>query len=160
MADSSVILVVDDDEDSIVLLENALDMAGARSRRVVARNGREAIDYLSGLGPFADRKKFPWPTLILLDLKMPIMDGFEVLQWFRQAKARKELVIVVMTASNDECDRERAMTLGAAAYYVKPVSFGDLVNMAREIRERWLPEEESHPTKPSAEKSQRRRDHK
>jgi CheY-like chemotaxis protein len=69
---------------------------------------------------------------------MPVMDGFEVLEWFRRFKGGKDLAIAVMTASNDELDREKALSLGAAAYYIKPVGFRDLTAIAREIRERWL----------------------
>ncbi len=105
---------------------------------MVARDGEEAIDYLSGSGAYADRTKFPWPALMLLDLKMPGVDGFGVLEWFRQFKKGKDLPIVVMTASNNESDREKAIALGAAGYYIKPGSFTALVQIAREIRERWL----------------------
>jgi two-component system response regulator len=136
--DQSVILLVDDDEDAIMLLDTALERAQVATPRVVARNGKEAIDYLSGSGAYADRKKFPWPGLMMLDLKMPVVDGFEVLEWCRQFKKGKDLVIVVMTGSNNESDRERAISLGAAAFYIKPVSFSDLVEIARQIRERWL----------------------
>jgi len=138
MSDKSVILLVDDDEDSVVLLQNALDRADVGHRQVVARDGKEAIDYLSGSGTYAERKKFPWPALVLLDLKMPGVDGFGVLEWVRKSKRANGLAIVVMTASNNDSDRERALALGAAGYYVKPGSFTDLVRIAREIRERWL----------------------
>jgi CheY-like chemotaxis protein len=139
MPHNSVILLVDDDEDSILLLQNALDRAGVANPQVVARDGQEAVDYLSASGIYAG-KHCPWPALMLLDLKMPGMDGFQVLEWFGQSKSKKgkALPIAVMTASNNESDRERAMSLGASAFYIKPGSFTDLISMAREIGKRWL----------------------
>jgi CheY-like chemotaxis protein len=138
MAGNSVILLVDDDEDSIVLLETALERAEVANRRVVAHNGKEAIAYLNDAATNSDPEKFPWPGLMLLDLKMPGMDGFAVLEWCRRFEEGKELTIVVMTASNNDSDHEKALSLGAVAYFVKPLNFKELVEMTCEIRDRWL----------------------
>ena len=155
MPDNSLLLLVDDDDDSILLLESALERAEVANPRVVAHSGKEAIDYLSGSGAYADRKKFPLPGLMLLDLKMPGVDGFGVLDWCRGFTKGKDLQIVVMTASNNESDRERAMSLGAAAYYVKPVSFSNLVEIVREVQERWLKAAEVPGGKKSSQKNVR-----
>src|SRR6186997_2219955 len=95
-----VILIADDDDDSILLMENAFEIAGVSTPRRIVRNGREAVDYLSGKGVYGDRQKYPWPALMLLDLKMPIVNGFEVLTWWREHRRDKELPIVVMSASH------------------------------------------------------------
>ena len=142
MSDRSAILIADDDDDALVLLENAFELAQISNPRRIVRNGREAIDYLSGNGIYADREMYPWPALMLLDLKMPASDGFEVLKWWSEHKRLKELPIIVMTSSNQESDIQKAMALGASAYQVKPGSFNYLVEVARELRERWLKKRE------------------
>jgi CheY-like chemotaxis protein len=147
MPNKSVILIADDDEDAVCLLQNAFELAKVSNPRRVVQDGKEAIDYLSGHGIYADREKYPWPGLMLLDLKMPIRDGFAVLDWCRQQKQRTEFPIVVMTSSNQETDIQRAMALGATAYQIKPVSFAYLVEAARELQERWLKPQE--PGKPA-----------
>jgi CheY-like chemotaxis protein len=138
MPSKSVILIADDDEDALLLLENAFELAGVSNPRRAVRTGKEAIDYLNGSGIYAEREKYPLPALMLLDLKMPGRDGFEVLKWCRQQKEWAELPIVVMTSSNEDTDIQRAMALGAAAYQIKPMSFEYLVEVVRELRERWL----------------------
>jgi CheY-like chemotaxis protein len=138
MPSGSVILIADDEDDAALLLENAFEMVKVSSPRRVVRNGQEAIDYLSGNGIYADREKYPWPALMLLDLKMPVRDGFAVLDWWRQQNLRTEFPIVIMTSSNQEADIQRAMFLGATAFQIKRVSFNYLVEVVRELRERWL----------------------
>ena len=138
MKNRSVILIADDDEDSILLLQNAFELAQVADTRRVVRNGKEVIDYLSGKGIYRDREDFPWPALMLLDLKMPVVDGFEVLQWWGEHRGGRELPIVVMSTSNQEGDILKAMAMGATAYQVKPGSFDYLVEVARALQERWL----------------------
>lgn len=131
-----VILVADDDDNDLLLMERAFQRANVASRFVVVRDGQEAIDYLSGTGRFADREKNPWPALMLLDLKMPMLDGFDVLTWRREYGPARDLPIVVMSSSNQESDVERAMALGAAAYQVKSGDLQFLVAFARELRQK------------------------
>src|SRR5215813_3168859 len=109
-----VILLADDDENDVLLLKRTFERAKVAGQFMIVRDGQEAIDYLSGAGRFADRVKYPWPALMLLDLKMPMLDGFDVLAWWRESGAR-ELPIVVMSSSNQESDVKRVMALGAAA---------------------------------------------
>jgi len=133
-----VILVADDDDNDLLLLERAFQRANVASRFVAVRDGEEAIDYLSGTGRFADREKNPWPAVMLLDLKMPMLDGFDVLTWWREHGPARDLPIVVMSSSNQESDVDRAMALGAAAYQVKSGDLQCLVAFAKDLREKWL----------------------
>jgi DNA-binding response OmpR family regulator len=90
-------------------------------------HGGEAIDYLSGSGRFSDRERYPYPTLILLDLKMPMVDGFEVLRWMRAQSSATMPPVIVLSYSNLEEDRRLARELGAARYSVKPLDFDGAV---------------------------------
>jgi len=141
MRTQPLILVADDDEDDVFLLERAFEKASVFVRVIVVPNGEEAIGYLSGEGKYSDRKEYPWPVLMLLDLKMPMVDGFDVLNWWRERGRERDLPIVVMSTSNHEADVKRAMDLGAAAYRVKPSEFERLLAVASELRDRWLDQE-------------------
>jgi two-component system response regulator len=138
-----VVLVADDDENDTFLLRHAFEVARVSCRLEVVRNGQQAVEYLKGEGPYGDRSAHPWPALMLLDLKMPVMGGFEVLSWWQQHQQKGRLPIVVMSSSNHEADIERAMGLGAAAYQVKPGSFDYLLEVARALGERWLTPQEA-----------------
>src|SRR5882672_5158271 len=94
-----VILLADDSEDDEVIFKRVLRLSGLTNPVAVVRNGEEAIAYLKGEGPFADRERFPMPRILMLDLKMPRKDGFEVLQWLRAEAALKHLLVVVLTIS-------------------------------------------------------------
>jgi CheY-like chemotaxis protein len=138
MRKAPVILVADDDENDVLLLQRTFERAKVASRFVVVRDGQEAIDYLSGTGRFGDREKYPWPALMLLDLKMPMLDGFDVLTWWRKQGPTRDLPIVVMSSSNQESDVVRAMALGAATYHVKSGDLQYLVAFARDLHNKWL----------------------
>jgi len=114
------LLLVDDDEHDLFLLQRALKKAGITLPYEIADNGEEAIQYLSGVGRFADRNAFPLPEAIFLDLKMPFVSGFEVLEWIRLQPALSGIPVFVLTGSSVERDRQRALALGAKAYLVKP----------------------------------------
>lgn len=115
------ILLVDDDEDDLFLSRRILAKAGIRNV-VEVSDGSDAIRYLAGTGDYADRSRFPLPDLLLLDLKMPEVTGFEVLDWIKDRPALKRLKVFVLTSSNEERDREQAAQAGAAGYFVKPLS--------------------------------------
>lgn len=117
---SNMILLAEDDPNDVFFMKRALDKAGVNLPVHVARNGQEAIDYLSGSGNFSDRAGFTLPQLLLLDLKMPFVNGFEVLEWVRSQPVLKELPVIVLTSSSEDRDRQRAAELGAKAYFVKP----------------------------------------
>jgi DNA-binding response OmpR family regulator len=132
------ILVAEDNENDSFLLERAFKEADLSNPLQIVRDGQQAVDYLSGASHYADRNKYPWPCLLLLDLQMPRMDGFGVLSWWREKGRSQELPIVVMSSSDLESDLCRAIDLGATAYLVKPSSFNYLVTVARQLRDRWL----------------------
>ncbi len=137
MSEKEHILLVDDDSNDVLLIQRAFQKAGLRDVLRVVRNGEEAIEYLSGNGRYADRDSFPFPFLLLLDLKMPGVDGFEVLEWIRSRKDLRRLLVVVLTSSNLQADVDRAYELGANSYLVKPVEFGEMVNMVQRFEVYW-----------------------
>jgi CheY-like chemotaxis protein len=138
MERESVVLIADDDENDVFLMKRAFEKANVSVPVMVVRNGEEAIGYLSGKGKYGNRKVYPLPMLMLLDLKMPMVDGFEVLAWCREQGHERSIPIVVMSSSNYDSDIARAMVLGATAYRVKPADFQYLVAVAKELRDIWL----------------------
>ena len=114
------LLLVDDDPGDIFLLQRALTKANINLPQQVLINGEQAISYLSGEGEFANRQEFPLPSAAFLDLKMPFTSGFEVLEWIKSQPQLSDIPVFVLTGSSLETDRERAFTLGARAYLVKP----------------------------------------
>jgi DNA-binding response OmpR family regulator len=134
MAQRAPILVADDDDNDIFFLRRALAKAGLSIEIVVAHDGQEVMDYLSG----QDRDRFPLPRLLLLDLKMPRLDGFDVLAWRQRHPEFSALPVVVLSSSAHEADRQRACQLGADDYFIKPSDFQKLVVMIKELHDRWL----------------------
>jgi CheY-like chemotaxis protein len=132
---SAVILVVEDDENDVLFLQRAFQKVGVRQELQVARDGQEAIDYLSGVGRFQNRQEYPVPCLVILDLKLPKKNGLEVLAWLRQQEDLADMPVVMVTSSDQDHDLKRASAHGVEAYRVKPVSFEELVRLAGEIRE-------------------------
>lgn len=132
------ILLVEDDADSVFLFEHTVRKLGITNPLRVARDGREALDYLEGVGDFADRQKHPLPGLILLDLKLPRISGFEVLQALRQRPETRPLIVVVLTSSASDEDIAKAYALGANAYLVKPLQLEKLEEIVQAIKVFWL----------------------
>jgi len=137
MLNDKLILLAEDDPNDVLLLERAFAKAGFHKVLKIVRDGDQAIKYLSGQGIYADRQKFPAPFLLLLDLKMPGTDGFEVLQWLRREPNFKRLLVVVLTSSNLQADVDRAYDLGANSYLVKPVGFEEMANLVRRFEMYW-----------------------
>lgn len=131
------ILVAEDDENEAFLLKRSLTKAGINNPVQVVSDGQESIDYLAGTGRFGDRKEFPFPSVIILDLKMPRVNGFEVLKWLRQHPTHAVIPVIVMTNSNLPGDIRRAYELGANSYIVKPHGLQDLVRALRLVYEYW-----------------------
>src|SRR5436190_9188254 len=107
------ILQVEDDKNDVFLLRNMFDRAGITSTVHVVTDGQMAIDYLDGKGQFADRQKYPLPSLVLTDLNLPRKNGLEVLQWIRSQPRLKELEVVVFSSSALQKDVDQASELGA-----------------------------------------------
>jgi CheY-like chemotaxis protein len=138
MTNHQTILLVDDSENDLKLMEVAFRKVGFDSPLQMVHDGEEAIAYLKGEGPYADRNKFPLPGVILLDLNMPMKNGFDVLDWLRsQRQAFKRISTIILTASMRAEDVERAFDLGANSYLVKPSTLEDLIAMIRCLRD-WL----------------------
>ena len=138
------ILLAEDDENDIALMGRALKRAGVPNPVSVVRNGQEVVDYLAGAGKFAERDKHPMPRLLLLDLKMPWMDGFDVLAWLRARPQYNALPVVVLTSSKLQTDIDKSRELGVYDYRVKPQSFDDLVRLLDDVRTCWLDEQFNH----------------
>jgi len=132
-----VILLLEDDENDVFFVQRATAKANSNHHLLPVHNGDEAIRYLRGERPYADRLKFPLPSLILTDLKMPRMDGLEFLRW-RRASVRWSLVPTVMfSGSGLEKDIREAYRLGANSYFTKPGDHTHLVQILRAILEYW-----------------------
>ncbi len=140
MLDDMPILVAEDDENDIFLMRRAFERAGVPNPVQIVRNGREAIEYLAGTGDYAQRDKHPLPGLVLLDLKMPWMDGFDVLKWLRGRTQFNTLPVVVLTSSKLQADIDKSRQLGVYDYRVKPHGFADLVRLLDDVRTCWLDE--------------------
>jgi CheY-like chemotaxis protein len=123
MEQLALILVVEDNENDLTLIRRTLTNACLPNPRHFVESGEEAINYLVGVGPYSDRKKYPLPALVLLDLKLPIKDGFEVLKWIRSQPNLKDLRVVVLTSSTHIRDVTQAYRLGANSFLVKPLEF-------------------------------------
>src|SRR3989442_654748 len=113
MPDISVFLLAEDREDDIILIRRAFHKAHLLNPVQVVRDGEETIAYLKGEGRYANRAEYPLPALLLLDLKMPRKDGFEVLRWIRQEPGLRSLRVVVLTSSDRLQDVNLAYQLGA-----------------------------------------------
>jgi two-component system response regulator len=128
------ILLVEDNPDDVELTKRALARSNVASDLVVARDGAEALDYLFSAG--GDDHQLP--QLVLLDLKLPKVDGLEVLQRVREDKRTKLLRVIVLTSSNEDEDKLRSYNLGASSFVRKPLDFGEFVEAARQLGQYWL----------------------
>jgi len=132
------ILLVDDNQMDVVLTLDAFRVAKLQNKINIAQNGEEALEYLFGRGMFSDREEYPLPALILLDLKMPGMDGFEVLRQIKMTQVLKRIPVVILTSSKDDGDRAMSYDIGANSYLLKPVSFEGFVEVVKKIQDYWF----------------------
>lgn len=121
------ILLVEDNEDDVLITCSALLRAGVSNPVRSVGDGEAVLAYLQGEGEFADRRRYPLPVLLLLDLNLPKRAGLEVLEWVRKQPGLKRLTVQILTASGRAVDVARASELGANAYLIKPSKFEDLV---------------------------------
>jgi two-component system response regulator len=133
-----LILLVEDNADDELLTLRALNKNNIRNEVVVARDGSEALDCLFGTGIHAGRNLSVMPQIILLDLKLPKVDGFEVLDRVRSSEATKLLPVVILTTSNEDQDRIRGYGLGANSFVRKPVEFDKFIEAVRQLGLYWL----------------------
>jgi CheY-like chemotaxis protein len=138
------ILMVEDDPRDVELSLNALEQYNLANEVIVVGDGEQALDYLHRRGKFADRASGN-PAVILLDLKLPKVDGLEVLEQVKRDEALKMIPVVVLTSSREERDMVASYRLGVNAYVVKPVDFHDFVNAVKELGVFWAIINESPP---------------
>ncbi len=132
------ILLIEDNSTDILLIERAFQHANVANPIRIVRDGDEAVDYLSGKGNYGDRTQYPLPSLILLDLKLPRRHGLEVLGWIKQQDLLKRIPVVILTASQEDIDVDRAYDLGVSSYLVKPVQLDALRKLVETINAYWL----------------------
>ena len=136
--EEKMILIVEDNPDDEALTIRALKKNNIGNRLVVVRDGVEALDFLFCTGPYADRDSRDLPQTILLDLKLPKVDGLEVLKRVREDARTSMLPVVILTSSKEEQDLLQSYKLGANAYVRKPVDFNEFLEAARQLGLFWL----------------------
>src|ERR1044072_8897754 len=138
MANTRTILVAEDDPTDAFFLQRAFAKGGVAVGLKFVRDGQEAIDYLRGETPYTDRGAHPLPQLLLLDLKMPRMNGFEVLHWLKTQPGLKRLLVIVFSSSAETGDINRAYDLGANSYLVKTNETEQLLELVNRVEKYWL----------------------
>ena len=138
MVKDKVILLVEDNPNDVALTLRALKKNNIANEVIVARDGEEALDFLFGTGAYADRDISILPQVVLLDLKMPKVDGLEVLHRIRADERTKLLPVVILTSSNEERDLIEGYRLGANSYVRKPVDFAQFIEAVRQLGLYWL----------------------
>jgi CheY-like chemotaxis protein len=138
MKKNAPILVAEDNEDDLDFLRRAFSQAEISNPLQIAGDGQMAIDYLSGLGPFADRLQFPLPGLLLLDLKMPRRSGLDVLTWIRHHEQFSGLPIIMLSSSVHPVEITEAYRRGVNAFVTKPAGLPERTTLAKAIKGFWL----------------------
>src|SRR4051812_36401069 len=136
--DTAVILLVEDREDDVFLIKKAFSKANLNNPVYVVNDGEQAIAYLMGDVPYSNRNEYPLPDIILLDLKMPRLDGFEVLTWIRRQPGIRGLPVIVLTSSEELRDVNQAYALGANSFLVKPLDFENSLSLIRMVEKYWI----------------------
>jgi two-component system response regulator len=132
------ILLVEDDKSDIDLALRAFRKINILSRIDVVEDGQEALDYIFCKNQYADRDPNKLPDIILLDLKLPIIDGIDVLKAIRSNPITSKIIVVILTSSNQEKDLINGYNLGVNSYLIKPVDFRDFVDLLQQINNYWL----------------------
>lgn len=131
------ILLIEDSEDDIFVMKHALKKSGIQYPLQVVTDGEMALRYLGGEGDYVDRERFPIPFIIFLDLKLPYLNGFEVLSWIRKQRIFDTMVVVVLTGSAETKDHDKAYALGARSYLVKPPTPQCLNDLFNSLKSFW-----------------------
>ena len=132
------LLLIEDDPNDIILFEKAVKKNILPVGFSVVRDGEKAISYLSGCGKYKNRKDYPLPNLIVVDLKLPRKSGFEVLEWIKNHTEVKNIPVVVLSSSKQMQDVKLAYRLGTNSYLVKPVGFKELHKLVEILGQYWL----------------------
>jgi CheY-like chemotaxis protein len=132
------VLYVEDEKDDVFFMRKAFKRAGIEHALQSVNDGHQAIDYMAGNGKFSDREKHPLPLAILLDLNLPSLSGFEVLEWLKGQPDFHEIPVIILSSSGRPEDRAKADKLGADGYMLKPGSGLSFLEVAREFQNRWL----------------------
>lgn len=135
---SDAILLVEDNADDVLFLTRALHKAGVAHPLVVVSDGQAALDYFEGKDPYSDRSRHPLPSLVLLDLKLPLVPGLDVLRWLRSQPQFKSLIVVVLTSSDHPSDIKQAYQSGANSFLSKPSNPDALPDLIKSVVEYWL----------------------
>ncbi|NHJ87270.1 MAG: response regulator [Asgard group archaeon] len=133
-----LILLAEDNPDDVLLTQRAFQKSNILNELIVVKDGREALDFLLCEGNYTNRDCSIMPELILLDLKMPKLDGLEVLKQIREDKKTKHLPVVILTTSKEESDMIASYCLGANSYITKPVDFNQFVSAVEQLGLYWL----------------------
>lgn len=136
MAKKISVLIAEDEENDVFLYERGFQKIGIDNYRIV-RDGEQAIEYLRGRGQFSDRERFPFPNWLMLDLKMPRVDGFQVLQWIKDNPSCKVVPTVIFSSSRQPGDVARCYDYGVNAFFVKPVRMEEMVKTLALIENFW-----------------------
>jgi DNA-binding response OmpR family regulator len=147
--DNKIILLVEDNPDDEALTLRALKKNNISNQVIVARDGAEALDYLFGTGQYSGRDANLTPQVVLLDLKLPKVEGLEVLRRLRANESTKLLPVVILTSSNEEQDRINGYDSGANSYVRKPVDFNQFIEAVRQLGLYWLILNEQPPVRRS-----------
>ncbi len=135
---NQTVLLIEDSQDDIVFMRRALAKTGIAHTLQVVRDGTAALAYLRGDDDYGDRVRFPLPSLVLIDLKMPLLTGFEVLSWVRSQPQFAAMTMVVLTSSDHPVDVGRAYALGANSFLSKPGNVDELVVLVHSLADYWL----------------------
>ena len=145
--ESTTILIVEDEAHDVEFLKRAFQRSGVNNPIRAVENGVQAVAYLRGEGKYADRVAFPFPRVIITDLKMPEMSGIELLLWIEANPQYRVIPTVILTSSTAQQDVIAAFRAGASGYMIKPVGFEQLERMAKTIADYWrlslVPEREN-----------------
>jgi CheY-like chemotaxis protein len=132
------ILLIDDNQMDVELTLDAFKYAHIKNIIQVAKNGKEGLDYLFGNEKYKDRSIYPFPDIILLDLNMSCIDGFEVLRQIKNTPIIKRIPVIILTSSKEEADRSLSYDIGTNSYLVKPISFDSFIDVVQKIYDYWL----------------------
>ena len=138
MTGQPTVLLAEDDPDDVLLTQISFEKARLANPLQIVRDGEEALEYLGGEGKFANREKYPLPILLLLDLKMPKLNGFQVLEWLKSHPEIGHIPVAIMTSSAHDPDISRAYALGADSYLIKPPDAKALLALVQRLHAYWL----------------------